>query len=130
MKEAHIVADTTRRAITLGWREEGSLRKFAASIGRPDKFASTLSDMIRAKPGAVTLERENEVRLLLGLDPHPVILTTPCPSCGIVHTAALDCKGTDGQAKWIKKRAKRAPRDLFAMSVEELAAAIENRKVM
>jgi hypothetical protein len=50
-------------------RHSVSLRALALSLGEPENFSGTLSDMLRRKPGAASLATENRVRAALGLAP-------------------------------------------------------------
>jgi hypothetical protein len=63
----HKVLRSTLTALKL--RRNGSLRGLAIELGFEAHFAATLSDMLRHKPGAVSLANENRLRLALGLPP-------------------------------------------------------------
>ena len=89
-RQSHSVVDPETVAALLQ-RKNGSLRKLATNLGFPASYNATLSDILRDRPGAITLEGENILRRTLGL---PVIQTRTaraCPSCGAVHGEGLDC---------------------------------------
>ena len=78
-------------------RKNGSLRKLAVELGFPPSFAATLSDVLRGKPGKLTLDGENALRRALGLSVIAERVTATCPTCGVVHGAGWDCRGAHVQ---------------------------------
>lgn len=71
---------------------KGKTRRAAAvALGLPESSAAMLSDVLKRKPGALSVEGEADLRRRLGL---PIINTQPVPICpihGEPHIA--DCHG-------------------------------------
>jgi len=90
-RQSHSIDPETIATLLQRKKGNGSLRKLATNLGFPASYNATLSDILRDRPGAITLEGENILRRTLGL---PVIQTRTaraCPSCGAVHGEGLDC---------------------------------------
>ena len=100
-------------------------------LKHPESYAATLSDVLRAKPGTLTLAAENDLRQRLGL---PAIGVLTCPSCGQVHVAG-DCHGRPVAAVVVLSRGERvtqcrptrAPDRIADYPVAQLRAALLRR---
>ncbi len=131
----HRVSEETRRALEAR-RNGHSLVELALSLGKPASYNAMLSKVLR-NMGGVSLEAENELRLLLGLPAIGVVPVPVCPSCGEAHVAG-DCGGKNVQQVVVlghdetvkRKREPRQPRRIADFSPEALAYALRNRVPM
>lgn len=73
----------------------GSWRKTAKGLGYQENFATVLSQIAAGKEGAISPEREDELRERLGMYPMYGIRVAPCRTCGQAHSID-DCNGKDG----------------------------------
>ena len=90
-RESHTLHESTVNALR-GRKNGLTLRTLAVSLSYPESYAATLSDVLRAKPGTLTLAAENDLRQRLGLPAIGLREVPACPSCGQVHVAG-DCHG-------------------------------------
>jgi len=84
-----------KEASELSWRWLARLLGFDAQ-----PWAARLSAVARGKPGCISEELENVLRIRLGLDEidWPTYALAPvCPTCGAIH-AVGDCGGVQGKA--------------------------------
>ncbi len=131
----HRVSEETRRALEAR-RNGHSLVELALSLGKPASYNAMLSKVLR-NMGGVSLEAENELRLLLGLPAIGVVPVPACPSCGEAHVAD-DCGGKDVQQVVVlghdetvrRKREPKQPERWADYPPEELAAILKNRRPM
>jgi len=70
-------------------------RKTAKGLGYQENFATVLSQIAAGKEGAISPEREDELRERLGMYPIYGIRVTPCRTCGQAHSID-DCMGKEG----------------------------------
>lgn len=86
--------DTRRAIFALPGRSTDRGR--CVALGLPLSWRGTLNRIANDFP--VSLDKENEVRLRLGLPAlvPPLVPVPPCPDCGSVHHAR--CNGNGGQA--------------------------------
>lgn len=87
----HVTDETTASALAKR-KGEQTFRVLARELGEPRFSIATLSDVIRRKPGALTMSSEDELRKRLGLPTLSPHIVPACPSCGGAHTVA-DCHG-------------------------------------
>ena len=89
-RAVHYTDESTVSA--LANRKNGqTLRVLARELGHPYFSIATLSDVLRRRPGAVSLHTENDLRLRLELPAIGLTLTPVCPVHGEPHVA--DCHG-------------------------------------
>ncbi len=74
-RKPHILQAQTIEAVRSRLKG-GGLRRLAVELGFPVSYNATLADVLKAKPGALTLDGENMLRLALGL---PAIGSKECP---------------------------------------------------
>ena len=68
MTQRHIPVSET--VVALKKRKSGtSLRGLVRELGLPEKWTPALSEVLRGVPGAMSVERENVLRQVLGLPP-------------------------------------------------------------
>jgi len=107
----------------------------ARELGELRFSIATLSDVIRRKPGALTMTSEDDLRQRLGLPTLSPHIVSACPSCGGAHTVA-DCHGqpvaavvTLGPTEYVtRKRPAPAPRTLSDYPTALLKRMIEERQ--
>lgn len=87
----HITDESTASALAKR-KGDQTFRVLARELGEPRFSIATLSDIIRRKPGALTMTSEDDLRRLLGLPTLSPHIVPACPSCGGAHTVA-DCRG-------------------------------------
>ena len=109
-------------------REHGFSWATIASIGAVAKGTAWNYGTGKTPPDAFFVER------ILSHNGERLMLTRPCPDCGLLHLAGR-CHGEPGAVAWIKSgervvkaRAPRRYRDLYAMPVSVLAWKITHRK--
>lgn len=140
-RKSHIVRPETLQALKIAAVGK-TMRQLAVSLKYPESYAATLGGVLAGKPGQVTPEGENVLRLRLGLETVAMTLATPCPSCGIVHGDGLDCHGKNvaavavlapgervapAGAQVVKRRPPQRWRD---MPVGAVRQALRERSVM
>jgi len=134
-RKQHIAHVST--AVAVSDAKSGSWAATAAMLGFDAKMGTTLSDVARGKPSAVTPEGENLIRLALGLPAISSIELAPCPTCGGDHNmrGIPDCHGravaavvalAPGQ-RVAAVRKPTQPRTLSDYPVAVLARMIANR---
>jgi len=109
----------------------------ARELGHPHFSIATLSDVIRRKPGALTMSSEDDLRKRLGLPTLSPHIVPACPSCGGAHVAA-DCHGQPVAAvvtlspteRVTCKRPAPTPRTLSDYPTALLKRLIEERQPM
>jgi hypothetical protein len=130
----HTAGDDTKRALEARRNGRG-LVDLARSLGKPASYNATLSRVLTNK--AISIDAENELRLLLGLPAIGVVPVPVCPSCGVAHVAG-DCGGKDvhqvvvlGHDETVKRRReRRGPQRWADYPPEALAEALRNRVPM
>ena len=92
-RKSHIAHDSTVAAVSSA--KSGSWAATAVRLGLDAKMGTTLSDVARGKPSAVTAEGENLIRAALGLLVVPLLSIPACPTCGGDHNmrGVPDCHG-------------------------------------
>ena len=100
----------------------------AGELGLTEHAIGALSDVLRRRPGALTLTRENDLRQRLGLAPLPEpFMLAPCPSCHGIHIAG-DCHNAPIAAVVILAPGERvtdAPQSADAGDPARLLALVE-----
>jgi hypothetical protein len=92
-RKQHIAHVSTQEAVSNA--KSGSWAATAVRLGFDAKMGTTLSDVARGKPSAVTPEGENLIRAALGLPILPLLTIAACPTCGGDHNlrGIPDCHG-------------------------------------
>lgn len=91
----HLCHASTRQAIIGAHAIYRTWRKTAKGIGYSPNFATVLCQIADGKPGAISAEREDDLRIKIGFLPIYGIRVAPCPTCGDAHVVA-DCHGKPG----------------------------------
>ena len=134
-RKQHIAHVTTQDAVSKA--KSGSWAATAVRLGFDAKMGTTLSDVARGKPSAVSPEGENLIRAALGLQVLSLLSIAACPTCGGAHVLA-DCHGRAVTAvvalgpseRVAAQRKPPTPRTLSDYPVAVLAWKITQREPM
>lgn len=131
------LADETTVATLRAMSLHKGLNELARSVSAGDwgPTAGAMSDVLNNK--TITIERENTLRALIGLEPLPrVVEKQVCPIHDTVHDCT--CDGTQGTAVWIHPKEKlvkapgfgapRPPRKTIQLPPEAYAIMVEWRE--
>jgi len=91
----HVCHDSTRQYVLGAYAIHRTWRNTAKALGYNDNFATVLSQVAAGKRGAISPEKEDELRERLGLFAIHGIRVAPCRTCGEAHTVG-DCGGKQG----------------------------------